>query len=106
MFRLLKLLEISKSALYLYRKQKLFVQKKEDQVSYMDSSGRGGEGGITAKPHRSQRQQWSGGAGGGDGVCFAGTRLQSRGRGNRAEAESRGGVIGMKERPVGVRVSH
>lgn len=41
MFRLLKLLEISKSALYLYRKQKLFVQKKEDQVSYMDSSGRG-----------------------------------------------------------------
>lgn len=29
-------------------------------------------------------------------MCFAGTRLQSRGRGNRAEAESRGGVIGMK----------
>lgn len=105
MFHLLKLLEISNSALYLYRKQKLFVQKKEDQESYMDSSGWVGGGGITAKPHRSQRQQWSGGAV--EGTACA---LQELGC-SRVDGESGGGgeswgAIGMKERPVGVRVSH
>lgn len=94
MFHLLKLLEISNSALYLYRKQKLFVQKKEDQESYMDSSGWVGGGGITAKPHRSQRQQWSGGG------RWRGRRVLCRNSaavawtGNRAEAESRGGQLG------------
>lgn len=103
MYRLLKLLEVSKSALYLYRKQKLFVQKKEDQESYMDSSGCGG---VASQLNRIALRD-SSGQGAVEGTACA---LQELGC-SRVDGESGGGgeswgVIGMKERPVGVRMTH